>query len=74
VTYSKNLLKLIQLKDENPVSEETATKIAKVIYWDSLLKDEEAGLSLNYEDQDLGNVLTELKSLQNEYFSEPSVA
>ena len=74
MTYSKNLLKLIQLKDENPVSEETATKIAKVIYWDSLLKDEEAGLSLNYEDQDLGNVLTELKSLQNEYFSEPSVA
>jgi hypothetical protein len=74
VTYSKNLLKLIQLKDENLVSEETATKIARVIYWDSLLKDEEAGLSLNYEDQDLGNVLTELKSLQNEYFSEPSVA
>ena len=74
MTYSKNLLKLIQLKDENSVSEETATKIARVIYWDSLLKDEEAGLSLNYEDQDLGNVLTELKSLQNEYFSEPSVA
>ena len=74
MTYSKNLLKLIQLKNENLVSEETATKIARVIYWDSLLKDEEAGLSLNYEDQDLGNVLTELKSLQNEYFSEPSVA
>jgi hypothetical protein len=38
------------------------------------MKDEEAGLSLNYEDPELGNVLTELKSLQNEYFSEPSVA
>ena len=65
---------MVQLNKENPVTEETATKIAKVIYWDSLMKDEEAGLSLNYEDPELGNVLIELKSLQNEYFSEPSVA
>jgi len=65
---------LVQLNKENPVTEETATKIAKVIYWDSLMKDEEAGLNLNYEDPELGNVLTELKSLQNEYLSEPSVA
>ena len=50
-----------KLKDENSVSEETATKIAKVIYWNSLLKDEEAGLSLNYENPELGNTLTELK-------------
>jgi hypothetical protein len=55
------LLKLVELKDENSVSEETATKIAKVIYWNSLLKDEEAGLSLNYENPELGNTLTELK-------------
>jgi hypothetical protein len=55
------LLKLVELKDENSVSEETATKIAKVIYWNSLLKDEEAGLSLNYENPELGNNLTELK-------------